>query len=69
MLIIFYYSQITFTAIGIILAGILMLVTPWVFDLALLVVITTISGLMFGYFDAGKYYIIPITFCVDVMLW
>ena len=31
-----------------------MLVTPWVTDLALLVVITTITGLMFGYFDAGK---------------
>jgi len=49
-----------FAALGIVLAGVLMLVTPWVTDLWLLVVITTVTGLMFGYFDAGeckdKYY-------------
>ena len=40
-----------------------MLVTPWVTDLWLLVVITTVTGLMFGYFDAGNVIVTNNFFC------
>jgi len=43
-----------FAALGIVLGGVLMLLTPWVTALWLLVAITTTTGVMFGYYYAGK---------------
>ena len=31
-----------------------MLITPWITSLWLLVVVTAVTGIMFGYFDAGE---------------
>ncbi|XP_076818627.1 sodium-dependent glucose transporter 1A-like [Clavelina lepadiformis] len=47
------YKPLTTIAVQIVIAGVLVLIVPWLTNLALLIVDTTIIGLMFGFFDAG----------------
>ena len=51
------------TGLGIILNGVLMLITPWVTNLPGLIITTAITGLMFGFLESGT------ESCVWVLVW
>jgi len=48
------YKPLLTIGIGIVVSGVLMLITPWIHSLAGLVVAFTLTGLLFGYLDAGS---------------
>ena len=40
---------------GVVASGVLMLTVPWIHNLAALVISSSITGMLFGYLDAGDF--------------
>jgi len=47
------YKPLVTIGIGVVIGGVLMLVTPWIYSLSILIVVNIVIGLLFGYLDSG----------------